>query len=220
MKKIYKSCDFSIENNPDKNYLQRFLYSISEVKGSATVVSGIAIDRHIEDYKNFISYFGSKQNILDIIEIDKSIYNKIKLQIKSRKDHIQINVINADITYYNKLRRFVDADLTKSLASSLPIFKILFMKMHENGNRKGFKHALICTYCKRAVSGNEIIKALNNITSLSWKKNKTFIQLPLINYERGAYLLRTDYSTLNYKCIAFSYRFKDSSPMVSLIIKW
>lgn len=222
IKRTYKSCDFSIENNPDKNYLQRLLYSLSGIKGSATVVSGISVERHINDFDQIIWQGGAT---LNIVEIDLKIFTQIKyLLAKYLKENKKLNgyikVHNCNVANA-PINRFVDADLTKTADSSIPIFKTLFLRMHY---MKEYKKtvpgkALICTYTTRK-SNYDDISFLNEVTGFKWAKKNDVYNLPVYNVASGLHCNWYQYHSDKYIAHSFHYRFKNGSPMRSVLIKW
>jgi len=229
-KKMFKSCDFSEESNQDKTYIQRLLYSLSGVKGNATVVSGPALDRHISDFNYYIK--SNTSNKLNIVEIDKTIYTKLRAEIYSLyKNNKNITLYNCDIINA-PLERFVDADLTQTIDTTLNIFKVLFIRMHyldlykrkkqyKNKVRDLKKYSLICTYAVRN-SKIDFLDALEEITSLKWNKLYEDEKLPLINPSRSARCIKKTYNDVSgeYKCYCISYRFKNGSPMITFSINW
>jgi len=221
----YKTCNFSKEKNPGKAFVQSLLYKNSKVKGKATIVSGAAIKRHLDDA---VKYIQSNDSIIDIVEINpdelsKIIYNYSELDSTYKNISFRLS----DIADVISLGRFVDADLTSNIRTCLPVFKTLFKRMYSGDS--SLYHNLICTYSLRDnseynLSISKILMEIGVTNSSADLKKRGSLSLPSLSSFKNEFYniqLYQNFYKQGYKFEIINIIYNSGNgPMNSLFIQW
>jgi hypothetical protein len=219
--------NFTLEGDPNKCLIQRFLLLNSKVSGSAIMMPSFSPNKSITNYLDYIYDKNSKDNYLHLVEKNDKIYQTLISnlnKVDKIPSNLEIKTIYSNIAYIKDIPNLVEVDLMCSSTNAIPIFKILFMKMNNNSGNL----ALIGTYSTRNCYGesSNLINVLEKITDWSiWRQNYEVDEIPMIRILSRDSLKRTDYLGYwiggnKYLCTSFNYNFNNGGNMTTFMIKW